>query len=170
MNENHLFIAVIGGYPCSNTERELAKQTGRELARRGVFLICGGEGGVMEAACEGAHSEGGITIGILPGNNRTDANQFISIPVVTGLGSARNVIVVKSAQAVIAIGGGYGTLSEIGFALKFGIPVIGLNTWELSRNGKGEQGIIRSQDPAAAVETAIRLAAATGLTNREDLK
>jgi uncharacterized protein (TIGR00725 family) len=90
----------------------------------------------MEAACRGAVSEGGLTVGILPGNDRTEANAYVQIPIITGIGYARNSIVVKSAQAVIAIGGSYGTLTEIGYALLNGIPVIGLNTWTLSHKRK----------------------------------
>ena len=110
------FIAVIGGSQCSAQEAQLAEEAGQELARRGAVLVCGGLGGVMEAACRGASSEGGITIGILPGDNRQAANPYVQIPIVTGMGYARNVAVVKSAQAAIAIGGSYGTLSEIAHA------------------------------------------------------
>ncbi len=112
----------------------------------------------MEAACRGASSMGGITLGILPGNSRQQANSYVQIPVVTGMGEARNVIVVKSAQAVIAIDGSYGTLSEIGFALRMGIPVIGLNTWSLAKNGQPDNSIIPAQSPADAVSLALTLA------------
>ena len=152
------FIAVIGGFPCSEDEASLAETVGRELARQGAILVCGGEGGVMEAACKGARSAGGITVGILPGDNRLTANPYVLVPIITGIGSARNIIVVKSAQAVIAIGGGYGTLSEISFALKNNIPVIGLNTWAFSRNNRPDDSIIITQDPLAAVDLAIALA------------
>jgi uncharacterized protein (TIGR00725 family) len=159
MNKNSKkFIAVIGGFPCSAEEARMAETVGRELARQGAILICGGEGGVMESACKGAQSEGGITIGILPGDRRRTANPYVMIPIVTGIGSARNIIVVKSAQAVIAIGGGYGTLSEISFALKNSLPVIGLNTWALSRNNQTDNSIILAEDPIAAVNLAIELA------------
>jgi uncharacterized protein (TIGR00725 family) len=154
-----VFISVIGGYPCSADEARMAEEVGRGLARRGAVLICGGEGGVMEAACKGAKSEGGITVGILPGDSRRSANPYVMIPIVTSIGSARNIIVVKSAQAVIAIGGGYGTLSEISFALKSGIPVIGLNTWAFSRNNQPDSSIIPTEDPVAAVDMAIEMAA-----------
>lgn len=152
------FIAVIGGFPCSPDEARMAETAGRELARQGAVLVCGGEGGVMEAACRGAQIEGGITIGVLPGDNRRTANPHVLIPIVTGLGSARNIIVVKSAQAVIAIGGGYGTLSEISFALRNGIPVIGLDTWSISRNNQTDNSIILAEDPLTAVNLAIELA------------
>ena len=156
MNQKR-FIAVIGGSECSPQEAKLAEEVGRELARQGVILVCGGLGGIMKAACKGANSEGGVTVGILPGGNRQAANPYVQIPIVTNLGEARNVVVVKSAEAVIAIGGGYGTLSEIGHALRNGIPVIGLKTWSLSRNGQPDNSIILAQDPAEAVSKAIKL-------------
>ncbi len=143
---NKRFIAVIGGGQPSPQEAQLAEEVGRELARQGASLVCGGLGGVMEAACKGASSGGGVTIGILPGDNRRAANHYVQIPIVTGIGYARNVAVVKSAQAVIAIGGSYGTLSEIGHALQSGIPVIGLNTWSLSRNSQQDNSIILAQN------------------------
>jgi uncharacterized protein (TIGR00725 family) len=150
-------IAVIGAGECSPQEAKLAKEVGRELARQGVILICGGLGGIMAAACEGASSLGGTTIGILPGDSRHAANPYVQIPIPTGMGYARNIAVAKSAQAVIAIGGRYGTLSEMGFALQSGIPVIGLNTWSLSRNGQPDNSIIPAQTPAEAVSKALSL-------------
>jgi uncharacterized protein (TIGR00725 family) len=152
------FIAVIGGGQCSPQVAKLAEEVGRELARQGAALICGGLGGVMEAACKGAYLEGGLTIGILPGENRQSANAFVRIPIVTGIGYARNVAVVKSAQAVIAVNGSYGTLSEISHALQSGIPVIGLNTWSLSQSGKPDNSIILAENPAEAVDKALCLA------------
>ncbi len=151
------FIAVIGGSQPSKEEAHLAEEVGRELARRDAILVCGGLGGVMEAACRGAQSEGGLTIGILPGESRQAANPYVQIPIVTGIGYARNVAVVKSAQAVIAISGSYGTLSEISHALQSGIPVIGLNTWSLSKNGQQDNSIIPAQNPAEAVDKALNL-------------
>ena len=158
MKNKKKFIAVIGGNQCSAEEAKLAEEVGRELARRGAAVVCGGLGGVMEAACKGASSEGGVTIGILPGESRRAANPYVQVPVVTGIGYARNVAVVKSAQAVIAIDGSYGTLSEIGHALQSGIPVIGLNTWSLSRKGQPDNSIIPAQNPAEAVDKALSLA------------
>lgn len=152
------FITVIGGSQCTADEVRLAEEVGRELARRGAVLICGGLGGVMEAACRGASSEGGLTVGILPGESRQAANRYVQIPVVTGIGYARNVAVVKSGQAVIAVGGSYGTLSEVSHALQSGIPVIGLNTWSIARNGEADNSIIRAQNPIEAVEKALDLA------------
>ena len=158
MTKKKKFIAVIGGSQCSSQEAELAEEVGREIARQDAILVCGGLGGVMEAACKGAYSEGGITIGILPGDSRRQANPYVQIPIVTTIGYSRNIIVVKSAQAVIAIGGSYGTLSEISHALQGGIPVIGLNTWSLSRNGQQDNSIILAQNPIEAVNKALNLA------------
>ncbi len=153
------FISVIGGSQSSAREIRLAEEVGRELARKGAILVCGGLGGIMEAACRGAISEGGITVGILPGEKREAANPYVQIPVVTGMGYARNVAVAKSAQAVIAIGGSYGTLSEIAHALQSDIPVIGLNTWSLSRNGQPDKSIIPAKKPTEAVNKALELIA-----------
>ena len=150
-------IAVIGGSQASKQEIKTAEDVGRELAKRGAAVVCGGLGGVMEAACRGASSEGGITIGILPGENRNDVNQYVQIPIVTGMGYARNVAVVKSAQAVIAIGGSYGTLSEIGHAIQSGIPVIGIDTWSLSKGGKINSSIIPAESVIDAVNKAFDL-------------
>ena len=158
MRKRRQFIAVIGGGQPSPQETELAEEVGRELAKQGAILVCGGLGGVMEAACKGAQSEGGVTIGILPGESCQAANPYVQIPIVTGIGHARNLAVVKSAQAVIAIGGSYGTLSEISHALQSGIPVIGLNTWSLSRNGQQDNSIILAQSPSEAVTKALTLA------------
>ena len=153
-----MVIAVIGDSACSSVEAKLAETVGELLAQQGVTVICGGLTGVMEAVCRGAKSKGGLTIGILPGEDSSMANPWVDIPVLTGLGEARNVVVVKSAQAVIAIGGRYGTLSEIAYALKSGIPVIGLNTWSLSRNGREDGSIIRVQSATEAVDKALALA------------
>ena len=151
-------IAVIGGSQCSKEEAKIAEEVGRQLARQGAILVCGGLSGVMEAACKGASSEGGVTIGILPGESRQSANPYVQIPIVTGVGYARNITVVKSAQAVIAIDGNYGTLSEISHALQSGIPVIGLNTWAISRNSKQDDSIMPAQNAAEAVDKALNLA------------
>jgi len=149
-------IAVIGGSQPSMEETRLAEEVGGELARRGVVLVCGGLGGVMEAACRGASSEGGVTIGILPGDTADSANPYVQIPIVTAMGWARNISVVKSGQAVIAIGGSYGTLSEIAHARQGGTPVIGLYTWSLSRNGKPDNSIIPAQNAVDAVDKALQ--------------
>lgn len=150
-----MIIAVVGGSECSPEVAQWAEAVGRELAKRGVTVICGGLTGVMEAVCRGARVEEGTTIGILPGDDPRQANKYVQIPIVTGLGWARNVIVVKSAQAVIAINGVYGTLSEIACALQSDIPVIGLHTWGLSQEGKLDNSIIVAHDPVEAVEKAL---------------
>jgi hypothetical protein len=121
-----MIIAVIGGAQCSEEIYELARQAGREIAKAGAMLMCGGLLGVMEAACRGAKEAGGMTIGILPGKTKDEANAFVDLPFVTGFNDARNVIIARSADGVIAVDGAYGTLSEIAFALKFGKPVAGL--------------------------------------------
>ncbi len=159
MPDSRKFVAVIGGSQASAKETKLAEEVGRQLARTGVVLVCGGLGGIMEAACRGARSQGGITVGILPGEKREAANPYVQIPVVTGMGYARNVAVAKSAQAVIAIGGSYGTLSEIAHALQSDVPVIGLNTWSLSRNGQPDKSIIPAKKPTEAVNKALELIA-----------
>ena len=153
-----MIIAVVGDSSCSPEQAKLAEAVGEQLAQRGAVIICGGLGGIMEAVCRGAKSKGGLTIGVLPGENPSMANPWVDIPIATGVGYARNMAVVKSAQAVIALGGGYGTLSEIAYALKSSIPVIGLNTWSLSRNGQEADAIIRASNPTEAVEKATALA------------
>jgi uncharacterized protein (TIGR00725 family) len=150
-------IAVIGGSQASAAELRAAEEVGRLVAESGATLVCGGMGGVMEAACRGAHKAGGLTVGILPGESSTGANEFVGLPIVTGVGYARNLAVVKSAQAVIAVGGSYGTLSEIAHALQGGIPVIGLNTWAISRKGKRQDAIIPLKTPAEAVAKALEM-------------
>jgi hypothetical protein len=111
----------------------------------------------MEAACRGAKAEGGTTVGILPGADRGEANRYVDIVIVTGLGEARNAIVVRTADAVVAVSGGYGTLSEIGLALKMGRPVVGLDTWELQQAGQPVDAVVQATKPAQAVERALAL-------------
>lgn len=156
-----MIMAVVGAGSCSPEVTRLAEEVGRLLAQEGVTVVCGGLGGVMEAACRGAKSAGGQTIGILPGRSRRDANPFVDIPVVTGMGEARNVIVVGSSQAVIAVSGGYGTLSEIAHALKLGIPVVGLSSWDLGDQGtQNSDRIVQATDAVDAVQKALMLAEA----------
>jgi uncharacterized protein (TIGR00725 family) len=131
---------------------------GRLLAEAGAVVVCGGLGGVMEAACRGARSAGGLTLGILPGRDRREANAFVEVAVPTGLGEARNALVVRAADVVVAVGGAYGTLSEIAFALKGGTPVVGLRTWELARGGEPDAGIRQASSAAEAAVTALELA------------
>lgn len=151
-------IAVVGGSAPTPEEEALAEAVGRALAQRGAVLICGGYGGVMEAACRGARSAGGLTIGVLSGTDRQEANPYVDIPIVTGMGQARNVIIVRTAHAVIAVGGSYGTLSEIAYALYYGVPVVGLETWELARPGHPPPPIHRADSPEEAVHLALSLA------------
>jgi len=122
-------IGIIGAGLCDSEIYESAKTVGSLVAARGGLLYCGGLGGVMEAACRGAREAGGNTVGILPGFKASEANRFVTIPVVTGLSHARNVVLVRSCEALIAISGSHGTLSEIALALKMWKPVVGLNTW-----------------------------------------
>ncbi|HEY8496987.1 MAG TPA: TIGR00725 family protein [Limnochordales bacterium] len=122
-------IAVIGASQCSPEEARVAEEVGRRVAQLPADLVCGGLGGVMEAAARGARQAGGRTIGILPGIQKEAANPFIDIIIPTGMGQARNVLVVLTADVVVAVGGEFGTLSEISLALKHGIPVVGLDTW-----------------------------------------
>jgi uncharacterized protein (TIGR00725 family) len=146
-------IGVIGAGQCDSTIYRLAQEVGREIARRGAILVCGGLHGVMEATAEGAAGEDGITIGILPGPSTRDANRYILVPVATDMGQARNVIIVHTADVLIAISGGAGTLSEIGHALKAGKPVIGLRTIP------DLEGVIYMNNAQEAVEQALALMA-----------
>ena len=154
-----MIISVIGSSnPVTREHVDMAEEVGRELARRDIMVVCGGLSGIMEAVCRGAKSEGGTTIGILPGREAAEANSYVDIPIVTTMGYSRNVIVVHTGQAVIAVGGAYGTLSEIGHALSDGIPVIGLKTWFLTTNGDGTDiagAIIEAESPMDAVDKAL---------------
>jgi uncharacterized protein (TIGR00725 family) len=145
------YVAVIGPSEATPDEIERAAEVGRLLAERDAIVVCGGLGGVMEAVSRGAASAGGTVLGILPGRDRSDANVHVTVAVTTGMGEMRNPLVVRSADAVIAIGGAYGTLSEIAFALRTGVPVIGIGTWELD-------DVVDAPDPRAAVELALELA------------
>jgi hypothetical protein len=156
-----LHIAVIGGGgDVTAADAARAEKVGRAVADAHAILVCGGLGGVMEAACRGAHAGGGLTVGILPGRDRSDANPHVDVAIPTGLGEARNTLVVRAADAVVAVAGEYGTLSEIALALRAGIPVVGLDTWELRRGGKADDGVVRAADAAQAVELAVGLARA----------
>jgi len=149
------WIAVIGGGRADEDELAAAETVGAGVAEAGAVLVCGGLGGVMEAACRGARSRRGTTVGLLPGADREDANGWVGLAIPTGLGEARNALVVRSADAVIAIGGGWGTLSEIGLALRLGRPVAGLGTWELSRAGRPAEGVVALEDAEEAVRWAF---------------
>ena len=143
------YVAVVGPGDASTTEFDAAEAVGRGLARAGATVVTGGLGGVMAAASRGATSAGGTTVGLLPGTSRADGNEWLTIALPTGMGELRNGLVVRAADAVIAIGGGYGTLSEVALALKTGTPVIGLNTWAI-------EGVEPVDSPEEAVNQALR--------------
>ncbi len=146
---------MVGAGEADESSLAVALAVGRELGRRGAVLVCGGLGGVMEAACRGAREEGAVTVGVLPGLDRGAANPYVQIALATGLGEARNALVVRAADAVIAVGGEFGTLSEIALALKTGTPVVGVETWELSKGGSPVEAIERAADGEEAVERAL---------------
>jgi uncharacterized protein (TIGR00725 family) len=133
-----------------------AEEAGAAVAEAGAILVCGGLGGVMEAACRGARSRGGVTVGILPGGDRADANGWVTIALPTGLGEARNALVVRAADALVAIGGGWGTLSEVALALRAGLPVYGVCTWEPVRAGAPVGGVVAVDDGRTAVTEGLR--------------
>ncbi len=148
-----MYIAVVGGQLCTEEEARAAYEVGRLLAERKAVVVCGGLTGVMEAACRGAKEAGGTTIGILPGPFRSDANQYVDHAIATDMGQARNAIIVRTCDAVIAIGGEYGTLSEIAMALKMGKRVVALTTWDIANRGVADDKIVRAESAEAAVET-----------------
>jgi uncharacterized protein (TIGR00725 family) len=155
-------IAVVGEGRCSRRVAALAERVGAAVAAAGAVLVSGGLGGVMEAASRGAARRGGTVVGVLPGGDRGDANRWVTVPIVTGLGEARNVLVVRTADAVIAVGGMYGTLSEIALALKLGRPVIGLGTWRLRQPEGRRVPIVPARSPDDAVARALRAATRGG--------
>jgi uncharacterized protein (TIGR00725 family) len=123
-------IGVIGAGDCSDKIYHMARRLGAEIGKKGWILVCGGLGGVMEAAARGCTESGGMTVGILPSLDKTSANLYIKIPLATGLGEGRNLLVVRASDVLVSVSGGYGTLSEIALALKVNKPVIGLETWD----------------------------------------
>ena len=154
------YIAVIGAGRATPEEERVAHAVGRGIAGAGAVLVCGGFGGVMEAACRGAKEAGGSTVGILPGTSREGANPYLDVALPTGLGEMRNGLIVRAADALVAIGGEFGTLSEIALALKAGKTVIGLGAWELSRAGQRVDAVVPATSPADAVAQALAAAAA----------
>jgi uncharacterized protein (TIGR00725 family) len=142
------YVAVVGPGEASEREFEVASEVGRALAEAGAVVVCGGLGGVMAGACRGAAHRGALTVGILPGTDRASANEWVSVAIPTGLGELRNGLVVRAADAVIAVGGAHGTLAEIALALKTGVPVVGIDTWEIS-------GVERAEDATDAVARAL---------------
>jgi hypothetical protein len=153
-----IHVAVVGPGDATVQEEAAAEEVGAELARGGALVVCGGLGGVMAAACRGAAAAGGTTLGLLPGTERAAANPWVTVAVPTGLGEARNALVVRTADAVIAVGGAYGTLSEIALALRAGTPVVGWRTWSLTTPAGELAPIVSVDDPAEAARTALRLA------------
>ncbi len=154
-------ISVVGGDRASEAGLALAEEVGRELADRGCTVVCGGRSGVMEAVCRGARSRGGHTIGILPTMDRSGMNPYVEFPIVTGLGYARNAVVVLSGEAIIAIEGSYGTLSETALALAYHKPVVSLGSWSFRRKGHKEPPVIWATGARDAVEKAIAAAQAS---------
>jgi uncharacterized protein (TIGR00725 family) len=144
------YVAVVGPGDATRAQVEAAEAVGRGLAERGAIVVCGGRGGVMAAVCRGANSAGGLTIGLLPGTDRDEGNEWLTIAIPTGLGELRNGLVVRAADVVIAVGGAYGTLSEVALALKTGVRVIGLGTWPV-------EGIETVESADAAVDQALAL-------------
>ena len=148
-------MAVIGAGQCDAEVEAAAHEIGRLVAERGAILVTGGHSGVMESASRGAHEAGGLVVGILPGLDHDSANRFVDVAIPTGMGQLRNGLIVNTADAVIAVGGEWGTLSEIGLALKAGKPVVGWKTWELSKGGQRVSGAIEAATPAEAVKAAF---------------
>ena len=149
------YVAVVGAAIATEEETTWAEEVGRRLAESGAVLVCGGLGGVMDAAARGCEAAGGISVGILPGDFRAGASTHLTVTLPSGLGEARNTLVVRAADVVIAIGGEFGTLSEIAFALKMGTPVVGLESWRLEREGMVGDPIKRAGTPSEAVARAL---------------
>ncbi len=157
-NEKPKIVAVIGASEAEEAILKKAEAVGEGIAKMGAILICGGMGGIMEAACRGAKKAGGFTIGILPGTDKTDANLYVDLPIVTGIGQARNIIIARNCHVAVAIAGRYGTLTEIAYCLMFDVPVIGLGTWKISPASKSEQvPIIYAKDVTEAIQQIARI-------------
>jgi len=149
-------IGVIGSSKAEPELLKLAEEVGAEIAKSGAAVVCGGLSGVMEAVCRGARREGGLTIGIIPSDEKRDANQYVQIPIVTGMGMGRNVMLVKTADVLIAVGGEFGTLSEIAHALNMGKKVIGLRTWKLEKaHTRDIPNLVDVESPKKAVALAL---------------
>lgn len=152
------YVAVCGPGIAKAQESAWAEEIGRRLAEAGAVVVCGGISGVMDDVARGAAAAGGTVLGILPGPDREGASAHLTVSVPTGMGEARNALVVRAADAVIAVAGEWGTLSEIALALKMGRPVVGLATWELAKGGRSVGGIVRADTPEEAVVRALELA------------
>ncbi|MGH2723534.1 MAG: TIGR00725 family protein [Actinomycetota bacterium] len=155
------YVAVCGPGRASPEEAAAAEEVGRGLAEAGAVVVCGGMGGVMDAAARGARGAGGTAVGILPGHDRRGASRHLTVSIPTGMGEGRNVLVVRAADAVIAVGGEWGTLSEIALARKLEIPVVGLGTWEVAREGL-PAAVVATPSPEEAVARALELARVPG--------
>ncbi len=151
-------VAVCGPGEATPEEAAAAEEIGRLLAEAGALVVCGGMGGAMDAAARGARAAGGTVVGILPGSDRRGASEHLTAAIPTAMGQGRNALVVGAADAVIAVAGEFGTLSEIALALKMGKPVVGLGTWELAKGGEPVEAIRRAATPREAVDLALRLA------------
>jgi uncharacterized protein (TIGR00725 family) len=156
VERSQILIGVLGGKQCGPKVAQRAFEVGQLIAQRGGVLVSGGLGGVMEAASRGASEAGGLCIGILPGDHSKEANRYIHIPIPTGIGYARNVIIVRTAQALIAIGGRFGTLSEMAFALIMEKPVISLGSWEV------DPKVLKAKNPKEAVDLAFQAIGLSG--------
>lgn len=154
------YVAVVGAGVAGEDLARVGEDVGRGLGERGAVVLCGGLSGVMEAVCRGCRAGGGTTVGLLPGKDRKKANPFVDIALATDMGEMRNALIVRAADVVVALGGEYGTLSEVAFALKIGRPVVGYETWELSKRGAFDDGIVRVSSATDAVAEALRLAGA----------
>jgi len=146
---NKIRVGVIGGASPKSKYRQIAFEVGTEIAEKGAILVCGGLGGVMEAAARGAKKAGGLTVGILPGNSHEDANSHIDIPIATGMGYSRNSVVAMNADVLIAVDGQFGTLTEIAYGKIYGKKVIGIGTWNI-------QGVVKADTAEQAVELALK--------------
>lgn len=152
--DDEIYLAVIGPADADDPIVRLAEDAGLQVAKAGAILVTGGGAGVMEAACRGAKGAGGRTLGILPGNSRAGANAYLDVSIPTGMGEMRNALVVRTADGLIAVGGGYGTLSEIALALKLGKPLVGIRTWS-ANSEHGQAGISTESSPAGAVRALL---------------
>jgi len=160
MQNMTLYIGVAGASQPEPELVDMAETLGRRLAEAGAIVVCGGGAGVMAAACRGAAAVGGITVGLLPGGNRHDGNPHLSVALPTGLGEGRNVLLVRASDALVAVGGGYGTLSEIALALRTGVPVVGLGTWSLALAGRPVDAFPVASQPDEAARLAVGAAEA----------
>jgi hypothetical protein len=155
---NPVYVAVSGPGEANDRELAWAEEVGRRLADAGAVVVCGGLGGVMDAVARGVEAGGGISVGLLPGPDRRGAGEHLTVAIPTGVGETRNALLVRAADVLIAIAGEFGTLSEIAFALKVGVPVVGLHTWELGKGGRSVEAFVRASSPEEAVARALELA------------